>query len=123
LKLKVLFAIGIVLVIGILYFFNPEQHRVMPKCPFKILTGLSCPGCGIQRAIHALLMGDVRKAIGYNYFLVFAGPYALSFIVLYFMPESQAKQRMTRFLNNKYLVNFFIASFFIWLIVRNYFNL
>ena len=122
-KQKILFALAIVLVVVVLYFFNPEQYLIMPKCPFKLLTGLSCPGCGIQRAIHALLAGDVMKAMSYNYFLVFAGPYALAFVVLYFLPDSCAKKKMELILNNKYLVKFFIVSFFVWLIVRNIYNL
>lgn len=28
-------------------------------CPFKHLTGLDCPGCGIQRSIVALLEGNL----------------------------------------------------------------
>ena len=49
----------------------------MPKCSFKLLTGLSCPGCGLQRAVHALLNGEPMKAIQYNYFLVYSGPTVL----------------------------------------------
>jgi len=32
-------------------------------CPFKRLTGIDCPGCGLQRSIIALLQGDLLKSI------------------------------------------------------------
>src|SRR5260370_32136120 len=42
--------------VGILLFvFNPAQVGLFPKCPFRSLTGLQCPGCGSTRAFHQLL--------------------------------------------------------------------
>lgn len=46
----------------------------VPRCPFRALTGLDCPGCGTTRAVEALLHGDVGAAIGFN---AFAMLYAL----------------------------------------------
>jgi hypothetical protein len=31
-------------------------------CPFKFITHLDCPGCGFQRAIVALIAGDLQKS-------------------------------------------------------------
>lgn len=36
-------------------------------CPFKILTGFDCPGCGLTRATLALLRGDIKSSLHYNY--------------------------------------------------------
>ncbi|MDR2041803.1 MAG: DUF2752 domain-containing protein [Tannerella sp.] len=61
---------------GILYFrFNPDASPLFPKCPFLMLTGLKCPGCGSQRAIHALLHLDFRAAYTQNALLVASLPY------------------------------------------------
>ena len=49
-----------------------------PACPFHTLTGLWCPGCGLTRATHALLRGDVAGAISRNVFT----PFVLVAIVL-----------------------------------------
>ena len=68
-KLKKYLLVLTVLLLGgvVFYNLNPVQYWFMPKCMFKLLTGYSCPGCGIQRALYALLHGDVIKAIQYNY--------------------------------------------------------
>lgn len=49
---------------------DPATAWWMPKCPLYFLTGLQCPGCGSQRAIHALLHGDLSAAMGHNALLV-----------------------------------------------------
>jgi hypothetical protein len=54
----------------------------MLRCPFKFLTGLDCPGCGIQRAIQHLLNFEIGDAIRENALLVFAIPYILLLIFL-----------------------------------------
>jgi hypothetical protein len=44
----------------------------LPKCPIHAVTGLLCPGCGIQRAIIALSRGDFQAAIHLNALLLVA---------------------------------------------------
>ena len=51
-------------IIAVYLIFDPTQSDLFPKCPFMMLTGLKCPGCGSQRVIHALLNGDVAAALG-----------------------------------------------------------
>ncbi len=38
-----------------------ESH--MGSCSFQEHAGISCPGCGIQRSIIALLKGDILESI------------------------------------------------------------
>lgn len=54
---------------------DPESSSLFPKCPFHLLTGLECPGCGSQRAIHSLLNGKIGQALHYNLLVVIAIPY------------------------------------------------
>jgi hypothetical protein len=46
----------------VLYRFNPVTSGLYPVCHFHQLTGLNCPGCGMTRAIYALLHGEVATA-------------------------------------------------------------
>ncbi len=49
---------------------DPETTRILPQCSFKALTGLDCPGCGMTRGLHALLHGDLLRALSHNLLLV-----------------------------------------------------
>ena len=53
------------------FFFNPSAHKFYPVCQFHRLTGLNCPGCGMTRALYALLHGDFSTALRDNALLVF----------------------------------------------------
>ena len=63
-------------VAAVVYFtFDPSHSAWFPKCPFLVLTGYKCPGCGSQRAVHALLTGNLATAWHYNALLVVALPF------------------------------------------------
>ena len=50
-----------VAVFGIVVLFfvlDPSENIIFPQCPFHMLTGYYCPGCGSQRAVHSLLHLD-----------------------------------------------------------------
>jgi hypothetical protein len=74
---KLYFVYGLIIaLLAVLYYnFNPTKYSFFPKCPFFVLTGLQCPGCGSQRAIYQLLHGHIAGAIHYNALLVFSLPF------------------------------------------------
>ncbi len=45
-----------------LWIFEPGRTGFFPACPFRLLTGFACPGCGSTRGMHALIHGDVLTA-------------------------------------------------------------
>ena len=69
----VLFGGGIV-VLAVLGMFDPSKFSFFPRCPFLLLTGLQCPGCGTQRALHQLLHLHIGEAFRYNAMMVRCWP-------------------------------------------------
>lgn len=67
--------IGMGLLALVFYFaFDPVRFSPVPPCPMHTMTGLECPGCGGQRALHALLRGDVAKSWQLNPLVPLAAP-------------------------------------------------
>lgn len=60
------------------YLLNPVQESNPPICPFKMITGLDCPGCGATRAANALLNGHLATAADHNVLLVAVLPLAVT---------------------------------------------
>ncbi len=56
---------------ALIFFFNPATHQFYPPCQFHRVTGLNCPGCGMTRAIYALLHGHFTAALRDNALLLF----------------------------------------------------
>lgn len=47
-----------------------RQGSLFPPCPFRLLTGWYCPGCGGLRMTHDLLHADLPAAVTDNVFLL-----------------------------------------------------
>lgn len=71
---RVLAIAGIVAWAVHLFLHDPEHGPGFLPCPFHWVTGLFCPGCGSQRALHDLLHGRVVEGFGHNALLVIALP-------------------------------------------------
>lgn len=50
---------------------DPNEGGVFLPCPFRTLTGWWCPGCGLTRATHHLLRGQLAEAFRFNLLVVF----------------------------------------------------
>ena len=87
--------------IAVVYkYLDPAVVPIFPRCPFRLLTGYLCPGCGSQRAIHHLLNLDLPGAWRMNPLLVIALPYLLFGLIL--KPLSRHNARGTRLLDQLY---------------------
>ena len=67
----------------LLYFFVEPKNGILPKCFFHELTGLYCPGCGVQRSFHALLNGHILTALDYNLLFILFLPLIIYFILAF----------------------------------------
>src|SRR4051794_13613765 len=66
----------------LLYAVPPTPDSFYPRCPFHLLTGLHCPGCGSTRCLHALLHGRLLDALHCNALAILALPLLLAWALL-----------------------------------------
>lgn len=65
---------GATLALGYLAAVDPNQPGHYPVCPTKLLFGIDCPGCGMMRATHDLVTGNVAGALDHNVLIVVFAP-------------------------------------------------
>lgn len=78
-------AIWLLLLAGAAYLFvfEPGKTGFFPACPFRLLTGFTCPGCGTTRALHHILHGHFADAFMLNPLLLLAIPFLLFALLRY----------------------------------------
>lgn len=116
--LLILLTLALVTMAGVIYFqFDPSQHKWFPRCLFLTLTGYQCPGCGTQRALHALLHGQWSEAWHYNAGLLIALPV----LAIYLLGEIKrtAWPRYYRAISHPLAVNLIPVALVAWWILRN----
>jgi hypothetical protein len=69
---------GVMLASVALHFHDPHQSGSWGYCPWYLLTGTYCPGCGGLRAVNDLTHGDVLAAASSNLALVVVLPFAVA---------------------------------------------
>jgi Kef-type K+ transport system membrane component KefB len=107
-------AIGVVATV---FFFNPSTHGFYPVCLFHSLTGLNCPGCGMTRALYALLHGNFLLALKDNALFVLTLP-VLAVWCARFVLRKIKKQPVTFNASPKFLWTFLVAAF-VFAVLRN----
>ncbi len=96
--------------------YDPEKS-FFPRCPFYWATGLKCPGCGSQRAVHQLRHLHIGTALGYNALFVLMVPVLLLLLAACLLEgRSPALRRLTV---HPILGWTFLALILLWWLVRN----
>ena len=105
-----------------LFIFEPGQTGFFPACPFRTLTGFTCPGCGSTRGLHRLLHGDIVSALEFNPLMVLSLPFLLYALVRYTAAAVSGRPLQRHNLDAKYIWMLFglIMSFWIFRNTRFY---
>jgi len=115
--LRITIIAGIIVLLIIYKYFNPRLY-FFPKCPVYTLTGYYCPGCGSQRALHALLNFDFIKAISSNILATICIIALVADMVMYLLKIE--KYRPKNFLqNNRHIAQIVLYTVIIFTILRN----
>ena len=122
---KYIIAIGLIIgaILFVLLYKNvdPIDACYMPKCLSYTIFGIRCPGCGTQRAIHAILAGDFKAALQFNP-LIFASMLYIITTVILDMKSVKAKHPKLHnlFLGQK-AISILLCVLLIYTILRNIF--
>jgi hypothetical protein len=91
-----------------MFYFLPQVEMVIHfQCPFHLLTGYYCPGCGSSRGLHSLMHGNIIEAMRNNLLMVISLPYLIYSFVLFSYKEISGKE----------LKRIFIKPYYIWLLL------
>lgn len=98
---------GTFLLILLLYILVMNLTEI--GCPIRWLTGIPCPGCGMTRALYALLRLDFSGAF-YCHPMIYP---LLVFVPWYFFGNTDTPRgKKTR---NRLLTGIIILAFFVWI--------
>ncbi len=106
-------------VLFLFYSFNPATDPFFPRCPFRAVTGLECPGCGSQRAIHSLLHLHLGDALVYNALMVVALPYILLGLWLEWLGGGKHYPGLQRFFFGRWSAIVMLLFVLIYWVIRN----
>ena len=113
---------AMLVVAAVIYYVYDPATTPFPRCPFLVLTGWECPGCGSQRAIHSLLHLDFAAAWRYNAMLVLSIPYVVLLVVAEWLGRRR-QSRLYRVLNSEVLIWSYFVLVVAWWILRNVINI
>ena len=103
-----------------LFFFNPASpaNQFFPKCPFRLLTGMQCPGCGSTRAFYQLLHLHPIAAFKLNPLMVLTLPFIVYGFLGFTRSALMGRPQRRLFIPPIYLWAWLVLLIFFW-VFRN----
>ncbi len=124
-KRNIIIVVVVIIIIAgsiILYFSDPFNSQLSPKCYFHYLTGYKCVGCGTQRALYNILHLRIFEGFKYNPILIIAIPYI---IILFYTEYFNGKYKMPklyRMISSYKTIYAILIIIFLYSILRNIYN-
>jgi hypothetical protein len=101
-----------------LFVFEPGKTGFFPGCPFRMLTGFTCPGCGSTRGLHHLVHGDIIGAFEFNPLMVVSLPFLFYALVRYTSAAVTGRPYERHRLHVNYIWALFVVIMCFW-VFRN----
>ena len=118
---KTAFMAVFLLALVILYLLCGIFFDFFIPCPFRTITGLRCPGCGLSHAAVSLARLDIRGAFRENALFIPIYSYILFAAAREFIP-SENKDPRVEVIGRRIDFVFFIVII-LWWILRNIFDI
>jgi hypothetical protein len=121
--LKILGIIGALITLIIPFFLmlnNQNNHLETDQslCPFKMLTGFPCPGCGITKSLVYFYEGDLSKSLHYHILGPFLVLFCMVTILVLLAELITKKEYLNEILYNKKLAYGLVCFLVFYQIVR-----
>jgi len=103
-----------------LFLFNPTSpaNQFFPRCPFLLVTGWQCPGCGSTRACYELLHLHPIAAFKFNPLMVLTLPFIVYGLMGFSRSVLTGQPHRRVFVPPLYLWAWLVLLIFFW-IFRN----
>ena len=101
--------------------WSPADLPGVVLCPFRAVTGLPCPGCGMTRAFCSMGHGDLPGAFGYNALAPFVFAAALlvwAHALATVLRFDSARAALERLKPTPKAAGFMLAVTLVWWVVR-----
>jgi hypothetical protein len=99
-----------------IYLLDPSSSDLYPPCPFLVLTGFYCPGCGTLRALHQLTLGHPVAALDLNPLMVLLLPFVAYFLASHAMLAVTGRPLRTFFVRSELIWALLFAVLVYWLL-------
>ncbi len=87
-------------------------------CPFKMITGMPCPGCGITKSLIFLYEGDLLKSISYHLFGPLVFLFGIIIVIVSFIELLANKEVLNKIYQNKKLGYAIGTTLFVYHFIR-----
>jgi hypothetical protein len=84
----------------LLYFWEIDSIHYLPSvsfCPFHLITGIACPGCGMTRAFLTLGQLKLEEAVALNPFSLPLFSVMIVYLFLGYIPRFLQQKALLRF--------------------------
>jgi hypothetical protein len=102
----------------LLHFVSPGEPGNYPTCPWLLLTGTFCPGCGTMRAVALLTRLDVLGALSMNPLFMLLLPCLVYLYLAWLIGTLRPRARSTEPATT-WIVWVILVSFVVFWIARN----
>ena len=97
---------------------NGSLESEQSFCPFKMLTGFPCPGCGITKSLVYLYEGDLLKSITFHLFGPVVMVLSVYFLIKFSLELYYKKPFFATTFNKKKWTYVFVALLIVYHLIR-----